>query len=429
MSTWWRTDELRFAVGIENTFVPQRKFGERALDEYELTQHYEQWENDFQLIAASGASMVRWGIPWHRVNPEKGQWDWTWLDQVVARFDAIGVIPIIDLMHYGTPLWLEGQFLSPDYPARVAEYARQVAARYRDTLTVYTPMNEPMLNALYCGLYGYWPPYGFNDRDFIKVVRALQRGIVETQAAVSDELGDRASFVHVEASFRFLPEESDAAEEADFLRERAFLIQDLVTGRVTPGHPLQRYLEENGFSDEDFSWATGNTATPDVMGVNYYPAGQTELVSHREPHSGGPEDFRPRINAWTEGLADVLNSFAKRYGAPVFLTETGVAGTLKDRSRWLEDSVATVQSLRRNGLDVVGYTWWSLFDMIEWTYRHGNEPAESYQLAMGLWSLETDESGRMNRVRTPLADQFHDIATRRPDAAVPAHRPVLGEGL
>jgi beta-glucosidase/6-phospho-beta-glucosidase/beta-galactosidase len=409
---WWNADDLIFAVGVEDTFIPQTERGERPLDEYELTQHYEQWEHDIELIAASGATMVRWGVPWYRVNPEKDRWDWEWLDKVAEKFEAVGVTPILDLMHYGTPMWLDGEFLNPDYPARVAEYAGQVSARYRNRWSVYTPLNEPMLNALYCGLYGYWPPYGTGDADFVAVIRALARGIVATQRAIDHELGDTASFVHVEASFRFVADGIDAEDEAAFLRERAFLLQDLVTGKVGAQHPMRGFLHENGFTEEDFQWHLANTALPDVMGVNYYPAGQTEVVSLAEPHTGGPGDYRARINAGTEGLDDVLSLFAARYGAPVFLTETSIVGTDDERRAWLDASVASVDALREKGVDVIGYTWWSIIDMIEWSYRDEDLGATDYQLGMGLWALVENEHGVLDRVRTPLAEHFRRHATR-----------------
>jgi hypothetical protein len=73
--------------------------------------------------------------------------------------------------------------------------------------------------------------------------------------------------------------------------------------------------------------------------------------------------------------------------------------------------VACVRGLRAHGVDVVGYTWWSLFDMVEWTYRHGTGPAEDYLLAMGLWDLVPDSAGVLHRVRTPVADRFRYHAT------------------
>ncbi|MDR1077704.1 MAG: family 1 glycosylhydrolase [Propionibacteriaceae bacterium] len=411
---WYQDGRLHFALGLEDTFIPQTRPGERALDEYELTQHYDHWHEDLGLAAESGATMLRWGVPWHRVNPAPDGWDCSWLDRVVDRFDQVGVTPIIDLMHYGTPLWLERQFAHPDYPARVAEYAARLADRYRGRLNCFTPLNEPLLNAIYCGQFAHWPPYLSSDEGLVTLIRALTRGIVATQRAIAEVAGDEVTFIHVEASFRFAGEVAANQAEVDHLRNRAFVMEDLVTGRVGDDHPLAPYLLRHGFSDDDLDWARRNTAWPDVMGVNYYPAGQTEIFEVQERHSGGPLDPRPRRNDWTTGLTEVLTAWAERYGRPVMLTETAITGSDAIRQAWLDDSVAAVHGLRAEGVDVVGYTWWSLIDMIEWTYRQGTQPPSHYQLNMGLWRLEADATGAMRRVRTPLADQFrrHALAAR-----------------
>ena len=62
-------------------------------------------------------------------------------------------------MHYGTPLWMTESFLDPDYPERVGDYAAAAASRYGDRFDVWTPLNEPNVNADFCGHRGVWPPY------------------------------------------------------------------------------------------------------------------------------------------------------------------------------------------------------------------------------------------------------------------------------
>lgn len=421
---WYEQDRIHFAVGVEDTFIPQARPGERPLDEYELTQHYQHWHSDLALAREVGATMIRWGIPWYRVNPAPGRWDWNWLDRAVARLVELELEPIVDLMHYGTPLWLEEQFANRNYPELVAEYAATVADRYAGQLRIFTPLNEPLLNILYCGEFAYWPPYRKGSEGFVTLLRAISRGIALTQRAVTDVLGASASFVHVEASFRFVDEapgeDPTRTQEITHLRHRAYVVGDLITGRVGDDHPLAGYLRDAGFTDADFAWAREHAVMPDVMGVNYYPALSTERLG-ADYHDGGPLDPRPRVNAWTDGLADVLVAYADRYRRPVFLTETAWTGTVAERLAWLDASVACVRALRERGVDVVGYTWWPLFDMVEWTYRHGTEPAEAYRLAMGLWDLVPDDRGELRRVRNPVADRFRYHATFG-TAFTPDHR-------
>jgi len=113
------------------------------------------WHEDIALAAETGFDSIRYGIPWYAVEPERGRFDWEWTDRVMAHLLDTGLDPIIDLVHYGTPLWLDEQFLSPDYPEAVASYARAFALRY-PLISCYTPLNEPFINAELCAFEGRW---------------------------------------------------------------------------------------------------------------------------------------------------------------------------------------------------------------------------------------------------------------------------------
>ena len=135
-------------------------------------------------------------------------------------------------MHYGTPLWLENQFLNAAYPERVAAYARAVAERYAGVWDDFTPLNEPVINAIYCGETATWPPYLSGQDGFVKLTLALARGMVRTQQEIAAVNPD-ARFVHVDAGFRWEGEGGPLPREV--LEERRFLALDLITGRVDAG--------------------------------------------------------------------------------------------------------------------------------------------------------------------------------------------------
>lgn len=411
---WYRDGRMHFALGIEDTFVPQGSPGERAIDEYELTEHYAQWRGDLDKAVLAGAELLRWGVPWYRIEPECGVFDWAWLDEVMEYFAEIGLRPIIDLMHYGTPMWLDGQFANPDYPTRVAEYSVAVAQRYAHLgITDYTPVNEPMIHALFSGEYAYWPPYLSGEQGLSTMVRQIARGFVEAQRGMEQVLSGDGTFVHVDAGMRYVGD-VDAPEHRDLaarLRQQVFLTEDVVTGRMTEAHPLWGFLVRNGWSDEDFEWFRENSVQPTVMGVNYYPVHSTEVFERGVFHAGGFRDPRPVRNDGVAGLDELLREAARRYGAPVMLTETSVTGTVDERAAWMTESVEHLLRLRRDGLDVVGYTWWPLFDMYEWTYRHSSGPRADHLLTMGLWALEETER-ELRREPTPLVRLFQQLAQR-----------------
>jgi beta-glucosidase len=97
---WWST-------GIEDTFItaPHPVTG-RTLDEYELTGHYDRWYDDLGLVAELGVPCARYGVPWHRIQPNPNTWDWTFPDETLERLLALGVAPQVDLVHYGLPAWI-----------------------------------------------------------------------------------------------------------------------------------------------------------------------------------------------------------------------------------------------------------------------------------------------------------------------------------
>ena len=391
---WERPYGLRFAVGIEDTFIPQTSPGRRTLDEYGLTGHYENWREDLNMAASTGAAMIRYGIPWYRVNPARDAWDWSWTDRVFDHLLSLGLTPIVDLMHYGCPLWLECEFANPDYPQRVAEYAARFAGRYGEQVRFYTPMNEPLLNAMYCGEDGRWPPALTGEEGFVTLIRQLTRGIVQTQRAIRDSLAEPV-FVHVEATFRYV---GGPAGRIRFLEERNWLVYDLLFGRVREDHPLHGYLATNGFSDEDLVYFRECETEPDILGLNYYPhLTTTEFLPNGE-----------RRNVWSgaEGMEELIRSFYARYGKPIFLTETSVSGSVEARIGWLRDSIALVHRLRAEGLPIVGYTWWPLFSLVDWAYREEESPAENYLRHMGMYDLEPDGEGGFLRIETPVVREF-----------------------
>src|SRR5690348_10225728 len=125
-------DRFHWLSGIEDTFIttPSPRTG-RTLDEYELTEHYARWQSDVALFEALGVRAVRYGIPWHRINPASRRWDFRWADGPLERLLELGIAPVVDLVHYGLPRWIDGGFLHPDFDRYMSEYAARIAERFR----------------------------------------------------------------------------------------------------------------------------------------------------------------------------------------------------------------------------------------------------------------------------------------------------------
>lgn len=387
-----------WATGIEDTFVPQTRPGHRALDEYELIGHYDHWREDLALARALGVKAIRWGVPWYRVEQLPGEFDWRWTDEVLPYIvEELGITPIVDLMHYGCPFWLRREFASAEYPSAVARYAGAFAARYRHLAHWYTPLNEPIVNALMCGKRGLWPPYLRGDSGYITIMMQLAKGIRHTVTAI--KLADpSARMVHVEATGRSRAAREDLEVLAAEDQRRGFLCYDLLTGRVTVDHPLFSWLLRHGASPDDLAAFARDPLALDVIGLNFYPQWSTQQIT---VDAKGKLVYRTTEKDGG-GFAALIDDYYRRYNAPIIVTETSAKGNERVRARWLEASVAAVKRLRGAGVPVLGYTWFPLFTMFDWRYRYGRDPLEDYRLELGLFTLGDEPRWRA----TPLVEQF-----------------------
>jgi len=401
-------DAFLWGTGIEDTFItePWPQTG-RTLDEYELTGHYQRWHADLGLIGQLGVRAARYGIPWHRIQPGRGTWEWDFVDRAVDRLLGLGVEPIIDLVHYGLPPWIENAYLHPDFPDLMADYAARVAERFRGRVHAYTPLNEPRITAWYCGRLGWWPPHRRGWRGFVAVLFAACRGIVNTVRALRSVDPD-ILVSHVDATDLHVAEQARFEAESRHRQELVFLALDLVSGRVRAGHPLWAWTLRQGASETDLEWFGRHAIDLPLIGINLYPM-FTRKVARASP-SGRLRWTMPYASAdIVEQLGEL---YWRRYQRPVFISETASVGSVERRATWLADSVAAVKRLRSRGVPLVGYTWWPLFALVTWAYRQGRHPPRYYLKQMGLWDLDD----RLERVPTPLVDTFRQLVEGGSDA-------------
>lgn len=389
--------------GIENTFIPQTQKGFRALEEYELTQHYTRWQTDLDLAASLGISHLRWGIPWYRVNPSPHHFDWHWVDEVLEyMIHQKGIHPILDLMHYGTPLWMEHSFVDSDYPNYVEEYAHRVAERYQGLITCYTPFNEPSICAEFCGKKGVWPPYLKGDQGYVQVLLQIIRGMVLTTQAIRQISPDH-QIVQVEASTWTWTSETSLQKLVDRDCHHRYLPFDLFSGCVDLEHPLWPYLQQYGVQENDLQWFHEHAETVDVLGLNLYPwtGGEWKYDSTGQPKKTG--------ELMGDHLYQVFHEAWSRYQIPLMVTETSARRDVIGRRQWMDSTVSAVKKALTEGLSIVGYTWFPLFTMIDWDYRIGQKSLEAYLLHLGLWDFHFDESGHFQPSYTSLVEYYRQI--------------------
>lgn len=415
-----KATDFIWAAGIEDTFVPQTRPGHRALDEYELMGHYEHWREDLDLGRDLGLQALRWGLPWYKVEPKRGKFDWEWSDQVISYMvEELKIAPILDLMHYGCPYWLERGFANRDYPQHVARFAAAVADRYKHLIKFYTPLNEPIITALMCGMRGLWPPYLRGEKGYIRIMMQVAKGVVATVKAIK-EIDPQSVMVHVEATGLTRTIREDLAALAREETHRGYLCFDLISGRLSHDHLLFSWLLRNSVRPDDILYLQENRISLDVIGMNFYPQWSTKQIYLDKQ---GRIAFR-ETEFEGEGFSELIRHYYERYQTPIMITETSAVGSEEIRLKWLRSSVASIKGLRAEGVPVIGYTWFPMFTMIDWRYRFATEPLEQFYLELGLYRLNQEK--RIPRwLDTPLVSEFQEYVKNPFEAVGDLARPGI----
>lgn len=374
--SYFSRGDLRWLLGIEDTCVyPPEGSAMGQLDEHRLTGHDANWRADFDRIAALGASGMRYGISWPRTHAAPDTFDWSELDERIDyAVHTLGLTIVADLVHYGTPTWLTGSFADPRYADTVAHFAGAFAERYRGTVDHITPLNEPITTASFCGLRGVWPPALTGWTGWTTVTLAIVDGLRSSIDAIR-HANPNAVIVHVEASALYESQETNLLGDVAHHEAIARLPLELLLGWVDRHHPLRPFLLEHGAQPNHLDALTRQVPTIDVLGVNYYPD-----LTPRVLHTGPTGIRQVTADRGVDGLRSVIEDAASRYGLPIAITETSIEGSELVRQDWLESSSQLVQTMRHEGLDIRGYTWWPLLDFVDWSYASGGRNVEEFVL-------------------------------------------------
>lgn len=343
-----------FATGIENSYptiaLPDGRT--KRIDEMAKAGHYEWWERDFELVRELGIDYLRYGPPYYMTHVGPGAYDWEFTDATFERLRQLEITPIADLCHFGVPDWIGG-FQNDDWPELFAEYAGAFARRF-PWVELYTPVNEILIAALFSGLNGWWNDREQSDRAFVRALEHLCRANILAQRAIL-ECTPRATFVQSETTGYVHAECPHAEPRARFLNERRFLASDLIYG-----HPINvqmyEYLLDNGMTRDQYHWFERNhVKTRCVMGNDYYILNEQRVTVDGEVGSSG-EIF---------GFYVIAKQYYERYRLPVMHTETN----LMDAERapeWLNKEWANMHRLKLDGVPILGFTWYSLVDQVDW---------------------------------------------------------------
>jgi len=345
--------EFMFATGIENSY-PTIEWKGKIIrqDEMAKTKHYECWRDDFRLLDELGIRYLRYGPPLFSTHTGPGRYDWSFSDETFGALRQQKVTPIVDLCHFGVPDWA-GNFQNADWPQLFAEYAQAFARRF-PWLRYYTPVNEIFIAATFSAQFGWWNERLSSDRAFVNALKHLCQANVLAMHAILRERPD-AIFIQSESTQYFHPAGPECAGHARRYNEKRFLSFDLTYGYHVNA-TIYEYLLDNGMTRDEYHWfLQHHVRSRCVMGNDYYATNEN-LV-----HADGSISLAGEIF----GYYPITQQYYTRYRLPIMHTETNGLGG--ERSvEWLHKQWANVHRLKSDGVPLIGFTWYSLQDQIDW---------------------------------------------------------------
>ncbi|MGI4020997.1 MAG: family 1 glycosylhydrolase [Janthinobacterium lividum] len=360
-----------FATGIECSY-PTINNGKTRRDLLEECGHYKYLKEDLGLVKELGLNVLRYGLPYYSISKADGKYDWSFADEAMNEIKRLGITPILDLMHFGVPNWI-GNFQNPELPIHFAKYAAAVAKRY-PWVRFYTPVNEIFISAKASARDGLWNEQQKDDRSFVTAIKNLVAASILANHQIAKQRPD-CIIVQSESAEYVHELRATVSKETTLINKLRFLSLDLLYAHP-PDADVCMYLFDNGLTRDEYEWfMAGEPPGYQIMGNDYY--GRNEKIKLPDGTLLNASD----VLGWYQ----VTKEYYDRYKKPVMHTETNVLSA-EEASVWLYKQWINVMQIRKDGIPVLGFTWYSLIDQVDWDIELAEKKGTVN--ACGLFDLE-----------------------------------------
>lgn len=379
--------------GIECSYNRVRS---KYFDQLQYCNHYGRAVADIAEFAKLGITSIRYPVIWERLQPKKDQIiDWSSVDVPLKELVSRGIKPIVGLVHHGSgPRYAD--ILSPQFATGLQQFAGRVVEKF-PWINYYTPVNEPLTTARFCGLYGVWYPHKRNDKAFVHAFLNEMKGVVLSMQEIR-KINSDAKLVQTEDLAKIYSTPF-MRYQAIFENHRRWLTFDILCGMLKPGHPLWNYFKKYSPSEKDLYFFTDNPCPPDIIGLDYYPTSERYLDEnlHNYPIEKHGHNHRHRYadaeairikHSFPSGPALLLKEVWDRYKIPMAVTEVHINCDYENQVRWFGEIRNTCIDLIEQGADIRAVTAWAMLGSYGWnqllTLPHGDYESGSFDVSSGV---------------------------------------------
>lgn len=371
--------------------LPGTTFAEPSGD---ACDHYHRYPQDIALVAALGCSAYRFSIEWARIEPEAGEFSLAALDhyrRMLAACHEHGLTPIVTYNHATLPCWFaaQGGWEVPANAEMFARYCARATDHLGDLIGVGCTLNEPNVGLLLQAIHAL-PSDDEIARSPLRAAAAQAAGSATFAAFPNTTRQLLARDIILRAhrlAFNAIKE-----SRGDFPVGMTLALSD---EQAAPGGEAMRDCVRHEIADVYLDAARED----DFVGVQTYSRTRYDANGVLPPEAG-VELTQMGYEFWPEALEATIRYTAAYTRRPILVTENGI-GTQDDTRRveYIRRALQGVARCLRDGLDVRGYCYWSVFDNFEWGL--------GYRPKFGLIAVDRQTQARTIK---PSAAYFGNIA-------------------
>ncbi|MVU79136.1 family 1 glycosylhydrolase [Nocardia sp. ET3-3] len=337
----------------------------------------DRFRSDIALAQRLGVKVFRIGIEWARLEPQPGVWDpaaFEYYDDVVEAIVAAGMRPMLTLDHWVYPGWAadRGGWRNPGMVADWLTNMRKVVDRYAPRAPVWVTVNEPVAYIMH---------------------------EVTKNGTDADQMLSEVAQAH-NSIYDYIHQVQPGAQ---------------VTSNV--GYVAGAESKVNG----PLMDLIGDKL--DFIGIDYYFGYEPPQLAAANTPATPPGMWD--LPVYPEGIYFALQHYSQRFpGKPLWIVENGMptddAHPRPDgytRSDHLRDTVYWLQRAKSDGMNIIGYNYWSLTDNYEWS---------SYTPRFGLYTVNVRTDPTLTRTATDAVATYRTIITANGDPTdyLPTRKPT-----
>lgn len=356
---WEKSNAEKLAVEMPKTFKDwqQKKFPEMFTKENYISgkacDHYNRFEEDFDLAKEGGHNAHRISIEWARIEPEEGKFSEAEIGHYKKVIEALkkrNIEPFITIWHYTNPIWIRdmGGWEDEKTIEYFLRYVEKVISSFPE-IRYWMVLNEPTVYTSLSYMKGTQPPGVKNIFRTRKVISNLIKAHKKAYDVIH-KINPEAQVSTTYSVNYWIP-----------YKNKFFNKILSASMNFLEGHFLEKIKDKADFIALQYyrSITVGFKRGGNFLGI----------VDNNLNDDENTNDLRWKI--YPEGIYYFLKKNAK-YKLPIYITENGIPDAFDEkRERFISDHLMWMKKAMDEGVDVRGYFYWSFMDNYELVEMRG----------------------------------------------------------